>query len=397
MTFAELGLDPLLLNALAAKGYASPTAVQTDAIPAALEGHDLLVSSQTGSGKTAAFILPSLQRMLQPAVAAGRGPRVLVLTPTRELALQVLKATEDYGSRMRRVRSAALVGGVPYPLQLRALSQPLDIVVATPGRLLDHLQRGRLDLRRVETLVLDEADRMLSTATFLAWTFGSECVRRDRPIKSPEYRTAFWNVAHGYSGLDRVCAKLKSMDLQAFGLVEADQHYILDLDRWRREFPEYDVVGTDFGGVFAVRGTIVSHQLHDLSSYSFCEEIALRMGNLELMVLLVDIASDLKRPREIPLRNLATLANTFGDRPLIIMGDFNTPDDSCWTAPLRANHHQAFRQRGTGYAATWPLPLPVLTLDQVWTNSQVEVSRCQNLWTFDSDHRPVVTSFSIPN
>lgn len=239
--------------------------------------------------------------------------------------------------------------------------------------------------------------RVALTATFLAWTFGSECVRRDRPIKSPEYRTAFWNVAHGYSGLDRVCAKLKSMDLQAFGLVEADQHYILDLDRWRREFPEYDVVGTDFGGVFAVRGTIVSHQLHDLSSYSFCEEIALRMGNLELMVLLVDIASDLKRPREIPLRNLATLANTFGDRPLIIMGDFNTPDDSCWTAPLRANHHQAFRQRGTGYAATWPLPLPVLTLDQVWTNSQVEVSRCQNLWTFDSDHRPVVTSFSIPN
>ncbi|MEJ5211206.1 MAG: DEAD/DEAH box helicase, partial [Burkholderiales bacterium] len=145
MTFAELGLDEALLNALAASGYQQPTAVQAQAIPAALAGRDLLVSSHTGSGKTAAFLLPALQRLARPAAGAGRGPRLLVLTPTRELALQVEKAARAYGRHLRSLRSAALVGGSPYGLQLKALSQPVDIVIATPGRLMDHLERGRID------------------------------------------------------------------------------------------------------------------------------------------------------------------------------------------------------------------------------------------------------------
>jgi superfamily II DNA/RNA helicase len=161
MKFADLGLSPHLVKALEDKGYTEPTPVQAQAIPAALAGGDLLVSSQTGSGKTAAFILPSLERMAKPAAAPGSGPRILVLAPTRELAMQVLKAAEDYGREMRRLRTVAVVGGMPYGLQLKALSRPVDLVVATPGRLIDHLERGRIDLSRVETLVLDEADRML--------------------------------------------------------------------------------------------------------------------------------------------------------------------------------------------------------------------------------------------
>ncbi|MEO1766167.1 DEAD/DEAH box helicase [Thiobacter aerophilum] len=161
MTFAQLGLDQALLNALTAAGYQTPTAVQAQTIPAALEGHDLLVSSHTGSGKTAAFLLPGLQRLLEPSAAAGNGPRMLVLTPTRELALQVEKAARTYGQHMRRLRTACLVGGSPYGLQLKALSQPVDIVIATPGRLMDHMERGRIDFARLQTLVLDEADRML--------------------------------------------------------------------------------------------------------------------------------------------------------------------------------------------------------------------------------------------
>jgi len=156
-----------LLETLAALGYAEPTAVQRAAIPAALSGADLLVSSQTGSGKTASFILPALQRLIagapgaQPAAGARSiGPRVLVLTPTRELALQVQKATHGYGAG-QRLRTACLVGGVPYGLQLKQLSRPVDIVIATPGRLKDHLERGRIDFARLEILVLDEADRML--------------------------------------------------------------------------------------------------------------------------------------------------------------------------------------------------------------------------------------------
>ncbi|MBU6273256.1 MAG: DEAD/DEAH box helicase [Betaproteobacteria bacterium] len=161
MSFSDLGLDAGLLSAVSAAGYTDPTPVQREAIPAALSGVDLLVSSHTGSGKTAAFMLPALQRLLQPSATRGRGPRVLVLTPTRELALQVNKAALDYGRGLRQVRTAALVGGSSYALQLRALERPLDVVVATPGRLIDHIERGRIDLSRVEVLILDEADRML--------------------------------------------------------------------------------------------------------------------------------------------------------------------------------------------------------------------------------------------
>ncbi len=158
MAFAELGLAPKLLEAVTAAGYTEPTAVQREAIPLALQGLDLLVSSQTGSGKTAAFMLPCLQRLLQ--AGPSRLPRVLVLTPTRELAQQVSRAAIDLAGR-RGPRVAVLVGGAPYAMQLKQLRGPLDIVVATPGRLMDHLQRGKLDLSGIDTLVLDEADRML--------------------------------------------------------------------------------------------------------------------------------------------------------------------------------------------------------------------------------------------
>ncbi|MSQ62289.1 MAG: DEAD/DEAH box helicase [Betaproteobacteria bacterium] len=160
MSFSSLGLDPSLLATLTALGYTAPTPVQREAIPAALAGGDLLVSSQTGSGKTAAFLLPALQRLYAPAASGGMGPRVLVLTPTRELALQVQKSTHSYGSG-QRLRTASVVGGMPYGLQLKLLSRPVDIVIATPGRLKDHMDRRTVNLGRVELLVLDEADRML--------------------------------------------------------------------------------------------------------------------------------------------------------------------------------------------------------------------------------------------
>jgi superfamily II DNA/RNA helicase len=160
MSFSTLGLDSSLLTTLAALGYAEPTPVQREAIPAVLAGGDLLVSSQTGSGKTAAFVLPALQRLQQPAATAGSGPRMLVLTPTRELAMQVQKAIHGYAAG-QKLRTALLVGGMPFGAQLQQVRKPVDIAVATPGRLKDHLQRGSVSLARVELLVLDEADRML--------------------------------------------------------------------------------------------------------------------------------------------------------------------------------------------------------------------------------------------
>jgi len=160
--FSALGLSAPLLRAVEASGYTTPTPVQAQAIPEVLAGHDLMVCAQTGTGKTAAFMLPALQRL--GAEVQGRpagAPRILVLTPTRELAQQVTDAAVTYGQFMRHARIAAVVGGVSYLPQNRALARPLDILVATPGRLTDHLERGRVNLSRVELLVLDEADRML--------------------------------------------------------------------------------------------------------------------------------------------------------------------------------------------------------------------------------------------
>ncbi|GAA5234392.1 DEAD/DEAH box helicase [Verticiella sediminum] len=167
MSFASLGLAPALISAVTKSGYTDPTPVQAAAIPAALKGMDLMVSSQTGSGKTAAFMLPSMNRLAAEGEsplqgAARRGAvKVLVLTPTRELAQQVSAAARTYGAGMRRLHIATVVGGMPYGAQLKSLSRPVDVLVATPGRLLDHVQSRRVDLSQLQVLVLDEADRML--------------------------------------------------------------------------------------------------------------------------------------------------------------------------------------------------------------------------------------------
>ena len=160
MSFESLNLDNALLRAIEESGYTTPTAIQAQAIPVVTAGHDLMASAQTGTGKTAAFMLPALNLLATPHELKSRGPRILVLVPTRELATQVNEAARKYG-KFIRARTVSIVGGMPYPLQNKLLSQPLDILVATPGRLLDHMERGRIDLSRLQMLVLDEADRML--------------------------------------------------------------------------------------------------------------------------------------------------------------------------------------------------------------------------------------------
>jgi len=160
MSFETLALSQPIQKAIAACGYTEPTPIQAESIPLALAGKDLIGSAQTGTGKTASFVLPALERLLTPSTARGKGPRILVLTPTRELANQVTDAVKKYGKFMR-VRCGAILGGMPYRDQMMLLSQPVDIIVATPGRLIDHLDRRSLNLSRLELLVLDEADRML--------------------------------------------------------------------------------------------------------------------------------------------------------------------------------------------------------------------------------------------
>ncbi|MDN6297356.1 MAG: DEAD/DEAH box helicase [Halomonas sp.] len=160
MDFSELGLSAELLDAINAEGYSTPTPIQAQAIPAVLEGHDLLASAQTGTGKTAGFGLPLLQRLASGKRAASRQVRALVLAPTRELAAQVGKNIAAYGAKLP-LRTQVIFGGVGQNPQVEALKRGVDVLIATPGRLLDLQQQGHVDLSRLEVLVLDEADRML--------------------------------------------------------------------------------------------------------------------------------------------------------------------------------------------------------------------------------------------
>lgn len=183
--FADLGIEQILLKSLERIDFRNPTEVQVKSIPLALEGKDLIVSAQTGSGKTAAFMLPSIQRLLHEletrpqteeiskAKSSRRkkgkptgnppkyGVQILVLTPTRELAMQVADATKEFIYGFKGVHIATLVGGMAYGPQINSLSREVEIIVATPGRLLDHIKAGRVKLHNLKVLILDEADRML--------------------------------------------------------------------------------------------------------------------------------------------------------------------------------------------------------------------------------------------
>jgi ATP-dependent RNA helicase RhlE len=161
MSFETLGLRNELLSAIAAQGYTTPTPIQSGAIPLIFEGRDLLAGAQTGTGKTAAFALPIVQRLSDKTPQEKRRkPRALVLVPTRELAAQVSEEINVYARRLA-LRSTMIYGGVTIQAQIERLHRGVDIVVATPGRLLDHAERRTIDLSRIEVLVLDEADRML--------------------------------------------------------------------------------------------------------------------------------------------------------------------------------------------------------------------------------------------
>ena len=164
MNFDELNLAPAIVKAVREQGYETPTPIQAQAIPVILEGHDLLGGAQTGTGKTAAFVLPALHRLAQGASVknkfGGTGIRMLVLTPTRELAAQVEESVREYGKYLD-LTSTVVFGGVGMNPQITKLKKGVDVLVATPGRLLDLQQQGMLDLGQVQILVLDEADRML--------------------------------------------------------------------------------------------------------------------------------------------------------------------------------------------------------------------------------------------
>jgi len=178
-SFEEMPLHANLAKAVKACGYTTPTDIQKQAIPAVLEGRDLMASAQTGAGKTVAFALPAIQQLLtNPIPTSGRGPRVLILTPTRELAGQISKAIETL-CKFTSFKFGVVTGGVGYFPQEQLLRKPLDILVATPGRLMDHMDSNRVDFSRLSLFILDEADRMLD----MGFVKDMELIAKSLPAK----------------------------------------------------------------------------------------------------------------------------------------------------------------------------------------------------------------------
>ncbi len=188
MSFDKLELLPELLSAVKSRGYEKSTPIQKKAIPSILAGHDLLGKAQTGTGKTAAFTLPMLQ-LLNRNKNSGQKIRALVLVPTRELAAQVEECVRDYGQNLD-LKALCIFGGVPINPQLQALKRGIDILVATPGRLIDHLERRTVDLSSVEILVFDEADRMLDMGFI-------NDINKIMEYLPPERQTLLFSATHG--------------------------------------------------------------------------------------------------------------------------------------------------------------------------------------------------------
>lgn len=161
--FTSFNFNEKILKVLNEIGYVKPTAIQETAIPQIMMGSDIIASAQTGTGKTGAFMLPILHMLAStpPQKGSKIGPQILILVPTRELAMQVAEESKKFSKYLPFIKTVCIFGGVPYPIQRRMLSAPYDILVATPGRLIDHMDQGRIDLSRIKMLVLDEADRML--------------------------------------------------------------------------------------------------------------------------------------------------------------------------------------------------------------------------------------------
>lgn len=196
-----------------------------------------------------------------------------------------------------------------------------------------------------------------------------------------------WNVGHDLPDdvemVDRQLARKPAV----LGLSETGVLPDQWLARWREKHPDYEIIAVHRELLLAVRGKVIDHQRQGLLSNSHSLRVDAEIDGVSVRIVLVDIVANPWIPRREPMQKLAELLPTSDDRPIIVMGDFNAPDDSVWFKPLRAEFREAFRTAGQGYAPTWPWPAPLLKLDQIWVNRHVEVCRAWQQKTWHSDHR----------
>ena len=247
-----------------------------------------------------------------------------------------------------------------------------------------------------ETRLSRHRTSLIVGTIFLIWTACSQLRFQPSNNQTASSKILFWNVSHVQMGIPRLGAAIRAHEARIVGLVESDRANRTVAEDWAKELTGYEVAHSNFGALIAVKGRVVSQRFHSLTSGSYCEQYDVVVDESDLTILLVDIASNPLRSRAKALLHLKSVADSLSDRPVIIMGDFNTPDDSVWFDSLRPGFQNAFRIKGSGYIATWPMPTPVLTLDQVWTNDRLSVSRCWHGLSVLSDHRPVLLETVVP-
>ena len=232
------------------------------------------------------------------------------------------------------------------------------------------------------------------------WWYAFAYANNEIETAPHEIRTLFWNVNRGLMGWPRIAAEVKRFDAPLIALVEAVGDVPQTADFWKRRFPDHEAIPLSGGFVVLVRGKLEARRggllgsgLDDFGGRFRMLELSLQ--NKRLTLVLVDVRSSPLMSRRRPLEWLNTILQSAPDGPVIVMGDFNTPTDSVLLHPLRENYKNAFETAGHGLDSTWPVPCPVLALDQVWGNRHVIFHRCRLEWSWLSDHRPVVTDFSV--
>ncbi|MEW4530574.1 endonuclease/exonuclease/phosphatase family protein [Maioricimonas sp. JC845] len=235
--------------------------------------------------------------------------------------------------------------------------------------------------------------RTVAVAGFLLVAGWSQsCSWRTGPdvsIAEEDIRVVFWNTRHLAAGSERIARAVGQFDADIIALCEAGPATEEQRALWRNACPGYDVTFLGNEMMVLTRGTSGDSATFNLSNHTEVRQLEVVLPEGCVTCLLVDVASSPMFPRRQALKELAAIADAASDRPLLILGDFNTPSDSVLFGPLRDGHDNAFEEAGRGFRPTWPVPLPVLDLDQIWTNRKVEIRECGIGWWWVSDHRPV--------
>ncbi len=272
-------------------------------------------------------------------------------------------------------------------------------------------------LRRQRRLALAPAGL---AALSLGWTMVTMChYQPARTVSGTPRRAVFWNIARGVGGWDRIAGAIERRDADIVGLVESlssgPSHNGLTREAhaaarqakaaaraqyWRERLPGYEAIVTRQGLTVLTRGQIVADEMvmlggDNYTAFGYCLHAEIDLDGERVHVGVVDVLHKVRQPRSLQIGRLVELVERIGDEPLVLGGDFNTPVDSVYLAPLRLRSRNAFETVGRGYMATWPIPLPLVAIDQAWLSDRVEPGHAWHGWTVVSDHRPVIVEFGV--